>query len=200
MAPPRPVISKPWDVSYWAEKLRQESFELDSEALRPYFPLPRVLEGLFASRSRLFGITIEAADGEAPVWHSDVRFFRVLDDRQRSGPRRLLSRSLLAAPADKRGGAWMDECLVAHRRAPTAHRCCRWPTWSATRRPPVGETPSLMTFEEVETLFHEFGHGLQHMLTTVERPQAAGINGRGVGCGGAAEPVHGELVLRPRRR
>ena len=171
---------QPWDVSFWAEKLRQESFELDSEALRPYFPLPQVLEGLFALCSRLFGITIEAADGEAPVWHSDVRYFRILEGAQAgSGAGNPLAAFYLdpySRPGSKRGGAWMDECLVRSRRPdgtavlPVAYLICN-------QSPPVGETPSLMTFEEVETLFHEFGHGLQHMLTTVERPQAAGING-----------------------
>ena len=171
---------QPWDVSFWAEKLRQESFELDSEALRPYFPLPQVLEGLFALCSRLFGITIEAADGEAPVWHSDVRYFRILEGAQAgSGAGTPLAAFYLdpySRPGSKRGGAWMDECLVRSRRPdgtavlPVAYLICN-------QSPPVGDTPSLMTFEEVETLFHEFGHGLQHMLTTVERPQAAGING-----------------------
>jgi len=171
---------QPWDVSFWAEKLRLESFELDSEALRPYFPLPQVLEGLFALCSRLFGITIEAADGEAPVWHSDVRYFRILEGAQAgSGAGTPLAAFYLdpySRPGSKRGGAWMDECLVRSRRPdgtavlPVAYLICN-------QSPPVGDTPSLMTFEEVETLFHEFGHGLQHMLTTVERPQAAGING-----------------------
>jgi oligopeptidase A len=171
---------QPWDVSFWAEKLRQESFELDSEALRPYFPLPQVLEGLFALCSRLFGITIEAVDGEAPVWHSDVRYFRILEGAQAgSGAGTPLAAFYLdpySRPGSKRGGAWMDECLVRSRRPdgtavlPVAYLICN-------QSPPVGDTPSLMTFEEVETLFHEFGHGLQHMLTTVERPQAAGING-----------------------
>jgi oligopeptidase A len=171
---------QPWDVSFWAEKLRQESFELDSEALRSYFPLPQVLEGLFALCSRLFGITIEAADGEAPVWHSDVRYFRILEGAQaESGADTPLAAFYLdsySRPGSKRGGAWMDECLVRSRRPdgtavlPVAYLICN-------QSPPVGDTPSLMTFEEVETLFHEFGHGLQHMLTTVERPQAAGING-----------------------
>ena len=171
---------KPWDVSYWAEVLRQESFELDSEALRPYFPLPRVLEGLFSLCGRLFDIRIEAADGEAPVWHPDVRFFRVLEG---AGAGARTGKAIAAfyldpysRPDSKRGGAWMDECLVRSVQAdgtpvlPVAYLICN-------QSPPVGETLSLMTFEEVETLFHEFGHGLQHMLTTVERPQVAGING-----------------------
>ena len=164
---------QPWDVSFWAEKLRQESFELDSEALRPYFPLPRVLEGLFGLCERLFGITIAAADDEAPLWHPDVRFFRILDNGQ---PLAGFYLDPYSRPGSKRGGAWMDECLVRSRSAdgtavlPVAYLICN-------QSPPVGDTPSLMTFEEVETLFHEFGHGLQHMLTTVDRPQAAGING-----------------------
>ena len=164
---------KPWDVSFWAEQLRQESFELDSEALRPYFPLPSVLNGLFELCERLFGITIQPADGEAPVWHPDVRFFRILDKGQHLAGFYL---DPYSRPGSKRGGAWMDECLVRSKSAdgtpvlPVAYLICN-------QSPPVGDTPSLMTFEEVETLFHEFGHGLQHMLTTVERPQAAGING-----------------------
>ena len=165
---------QPWDVTFWAEVLRQESFELDSEALRPYFPLPRVLEGLFALCNRLFGIRIEAADGEAPVWHPDVRYFRIQEATGEAIAAFYLDP--YSRPGSKRGGAWMDECLVRSRRPdgtpvlPVAYLICN-------QSPPVGDTPSLMTFEEVETLFHEFGHGLQHMLTTVERPQAAGING-----------------------
>ena len=187
---------QPWDVSFWAEVLRQESFSLDSEALRPYFPLPAVLEGLFALCGRLFGIRIEAADGQAPIWHPDVRFFRVLEasggaasaadqDPQPGAPQAPSAGTgqPLAAfyldpysrPGSKRGGAWMDECLVRSLGPdgtpvlPVAYLICN-------QSPPVGDSPSLMTFEEVETLFHEFGHGLQHMLTTVDRPQAAGIN------------------------
>ncbi len=165
---------QPWDVSFWAERCRRELFDLDSEALRPWFPLPRVLEGLFALCDRLFGIEISAADGEAPVWHPDVRFFRVYD----RGTGQAIAAFYLdpySRPGSKRGGAWMDECLVRSLAAdgtpvlPVAYLICN-------QSPPVGETPSLMTFQEVETLFHEFGHGLHHMLTTVERPQAAGIN------------------------
>jgi oligopeptidase A len=165
---------QPWDVSYWAEVQRQQSFELDSEALRPWFPLPQVLDGLFALCDRLFGITINAADGEAPLWHPDVRFFRV-NDRDSGEALAAFYLDPYSRPGSKRGGAWMDECLVRSRRPdgtqvlPVAYLICN-------QSPPVGATPSLMTFTEVETLFHEFGHGLHHMLTTVERPQAAGIN------------------------
>jgi oligopeptidase A len=165
---------QPWDVSYWAEVRRREAFDLDSEALRPWFPLPQVLEGLFGLCDRLFGIRIEAADAEAPLWHADVRFFRV-HDRASNEPLAAFYLDPYSRPGSKRGGAWMDECLGRSRRPdgsavlPVAYLICN-------QSPPVGDTPSLMTFQEVETLFHEFGHGLQHMLTTVERPQAAGIN------------------------
>lgn len=166
---------KPWDVAYWAEKLRQESFALDSEALRPWFPLEQVLQGLFGLCQRLFDIRIVATTaGEAPTWHPDVRYFRVLDGAS-GAPLAAFYLDPFSRPGSKRGGAWMDECLGrSTNRAgepvlPVAYLICN-------QSPPVGDTPSLMTFEEVETLFHEFGHGLQHMLTTVERPQAAGIN------------------------
>ena len=165
---------KPWDVSYWAEVLRQESFDLDSEALRPWFSLEQVLQGLFDLCQRLFDIRIVAADGEAPIWHGDVRFFRVIE-ASNGEPLAGFYLDPYSRPGSKRGGAWMDECLGRSRSAagepvlPVAYLICN-------QSPPVGDTPSLMTFDEVETLFHEFGHGLQHMLTTVERPQAAGIN------------------------
>jgi oligopeptidase A len=166
---------QPWDVSHWAEVLRQESFDLDAEALRPWFPLDQVLQGLFGLCQRLFDIRIVSSDaGQAPLWHPDVRHFRVLDGASGSD----LAAFYLdpfSRPGSKRGGAWMDECLGRSRNRdgetvlPVAYLVCN-------QSPPVGDTPSLMTFEEVETLFHEFGHGLQHMLSTVDRPQAAGIN------------------------
>jgi oligopeptidase A len=165
---------QPWDVSFWAEVRRKELFALDREALRPWFPLPQVLDGLFGLCDRLFAIQIEAADGQAPVWHPDVRFFRV-KDRETGQPLAAFYLDPYSRPESKRGGAWMDECLVRQVKAdgtpvlPVAYLVCN-------QSPPVGDTPSLMTFQEVETLFHEFGHGLHHMLTTVERPQAAGIN------------------------
>ena len=172
---PEAADLRPWDVSYWAEKLRQQSFDLDSEALRPWFPLEGVLQGLFGLCQRLFDIRIVPTEpGDAPTWHSDVRYFRVLDGA--SGvPLAAFYLDPYSRPGSKRGGAWMDECLGRSTTAagepvlPVAYLICN-------QSPPVGETPSLMTFDEVETLFHEFGHGLQHMLTTVERPQAAGIN------------------------
>jgi oligopeptidase A len=157
-----------WDVGFWAERLREERYAYTDEQVRPYFALPRVLDGLFAVAGRAFAVQVRPADGEVPVWHPDVRFFRIAD---RDG--RDLAAFYLdpySRPADKRGGAWMDVCLDRNgARNPIAYLVCN-------QTPPVGDTPSLMTFREVETLFHEFGHGLQHMLTAVGHPLAAGIN------------------------
>ena len=158
---------KNWDVPFWAERLRERRYAYSDEALRPYFPLPRVLDGLFALAERLFGVRVRAADGEAPVWHPDVRYFRIEDPT--GAPRASFYLDPYSRPAEKRGGAWMDECVGrAPGRLAIAYLICN-------QVPPVGDRPSCMTFDEVHTLFHEFGHGLQHMLTTVERPLAAGI-------------------------
>lgn len=158
-----------WDVPYWSERMREKQYQYQEEELRPYFPLPSVLDGMFGLANRLFGVTIEAADGQAQVWNADVRFFNIKDT---ASGEHIASFYLdpYSRPADKRGGAWMDVCLgkskVLHR-IPVAYLTCNG-------SPPVGAQPSLMTFREVETLFHEFGHGLQHMLTTVEHADAAG--------------------------
>ncbi len=162
-----------WDLAFWSERLRENLYDYSDDEIRPYFPLPRVLEGLFSLTERLFGVRIEAADGEAPLWHCDVRYFRVLDQAGE-----VLAHFYLdpySRPETKRGGAWMDECLNRRRDAsglqlPVVHLCCNG-------TPPVGDAPSLMSFSEVETLFHEFGHGLQGMLTEVDCPDVAGIHG-----------------------
>ncbi|MGF1601385.1 MAG: M3 family metallopeptidase [Thermosynechococcaceae cyanobacterium] len=162
---------KHWDIGFWSERQREAKFELTDEQLRPYFPLPQVLEGLFALVYRLFGVTVTAADGEAPVWHSDVRYFQVAKEGDAIAHFYL---DPYSRPAEKRGGAWMDDCLGRVKRGgktqlPVAYLTCN-------QTPPVDGYPSLMTFREVETLFHEFGHGLQHMLTQVDYAGAAGIN------------------------
>jgi oligopeptidase A len=162
-----------WDIAFWAERLREERYAYSDEELRPYFSLPRVLEGLFATAKRLFEVDIRPADGEVPVWDPSVRFFRVTD----AGGKELAAFYLdpYSRPENKRGGAWMDGALSRKRRSdktvrlPVAYLVCNM-------TPPVGDKPALMTFREVETLFHEFGHGLQHMLTTVDHVGAAGIN------------------------
>lgn len=137
-----------------------------------------MLDGLFALTSRLFGVTIEAADGQQEVWNKDVRFFNVRNEKSEVIASFYLDP--FSRPKEKNGGAWMNVCVDRSRllgpheakgvRNPVAYLICN-------QSPPVGDTPSLMTFREVETLFHEFGHGLQHMLTKVEYGAVAGING-----------------------
>ncbi len=168
---------KQWDVPYWTERMRESEFDLNDEALRPYFPLPRVLEGLFSLAERLFGITISAADGQAPLWHPDVRYFHV-GDADSGDTLAHFYLDPFSRPAEKRGGAWMDECIVRAKVASEGAQTVRLPVayLVCNQSPPVDGKPSLMTFREVETLFHEFGHGLQHMLTRVDYPGAAGIN------------------------
>jgi oligopeptidase A len=164
-----------WDVAFFSERLRESRYAYSEEDLRPFFPLPVVLEGLFALAGRLFGIRVEAADGEAPVWHPDVRFFALLDA---SGDR--IAHFYLdpySRPGEKNGGAWMDECVGRSRLLAGPGQACRLPVAHVVcnQQPPVEGRPSLMSFAEVQTLFHEFGHALQHMLTTVEFGLASGI-------------------------
>jgi oligopeptidase A len=144
---------------------------LSEEALRPYFPLPRVLVGLFAVAEKLYGVSISERSG-VDVYHPDVRFYDIFnaDGSRRGG----FFVDLYARPK-KRGGAWMDECVGRKRlrdsaALPVAYLVCNF-------MPPVGGRPSLLTHSEVVTLFHEFGHGLHHMLTRVDYPSIAGING-----------------------
>ncbi|MEO1999873.1 MAG: M3 family metallopeptidase [Planctomycetaceae bacterium] len=162
-----------WDLPFWSERLRERRYDYTDEEIRPYFSLDRVLQGMFDLVTHMFGVTVTSADGEAPIWHADVRFFHVHDE---DGDH--LSSFYLdpfSRPENKRGGAWMNDCLgrradATELQRPVAHLVCNG-------TPPVGDKPSLMTFREVETLFHEFGHGLQHLLTRVDYPDAAGING-----------------------
>ncbi|MBW4683546.1 MAG: M3 family metallopeptidase [Komarekiella atlantica HA4396-MV6] len=167
---------KHWDLSFWAERQREEKFAFTAEELRPYFPLPQVLDGLFGLVKRLFGVTVTPADGQAPVWHEDVRYFQIADET--GSPIAYFYLDPYSRPAEKRGGAWMDVCInratitangVTSVRLPVTYLVCN-------QTPPVDGKPSLMTFYEVETLFHEFGHGLHHMLTKVNYAGAAGIN------------------------
>ncbi|MEO0928912.1 MAG: M3 family metallopeptidase, partial [Cyanobacteria bacterium J06643_13] len=167
---------KNWDTSFWAEKQREAKFDFKEEELRPYFSLPRVLDGLFGLANRIFGVTITAADGQAPVWQEDVRYFQIKDETGEAIAFFFLDP--YSRPAEKRGGAWMNDCVgrakmtvegKTETRLPVAYLTCN-------QTPPVDGKPSLMTFGEVTTLFHEFGHGLQHMLTTIDYPGAAGIN------------------------
>ena len=160
-----------WDIAYYSEKLRQAKHAISQEELRPYFPAPTVLSGMFRVVNRLYGLEITPVDG-VDTWHPDVMFFQVNDAE--GEPRGSFYLDLYARP-HKRGGAWMDECRVRTRSArgvqmPVAYLSCNF-------TPPVGERPSLLTHNEVTTLFHEFGHGLHHMLTRVDYPSISGING-----------------------
>ncbi len=165
-----------WDMAYWSERLREAKFDFNAEELRPYFPLEQVLSGLFNLAHKLFGITITAADGQAPIWNPDVRYFQVANEQHQ--PIAYFYLDAYSRPAEKRGGAWMADCISRAKitddhgstiRLPVAYLTCN-------QTPPVDGKPSLMTFGEVETLFHEFGHGLQHMLTTVDFVGASGIS------------------------
>jgi oligopeptidase A len=167
---------KHWDMAYWSERLREAKFDFNAEELRPYFPLEQVLSGLFNLAHKLFGITITAADGQAPIWHPDVRYFQVANEQQQ--PIAYFYLDAYSRPAEKRGGAWMADCISRAKITDEAGSTIRLPVAYLTcnQTPPVDGKPSLMTFGEVETLFHEFGHGLQHMLTTVDFVGASGIS------------------------
>jgi oligopeptidase A len=162
---------KAWDIAFYSERLRQERFQLAEEELRPYFPLPRVLEGLFAVAARLFDVRIVPGEAQE-IWHPSVALYEVRD----AGGRQIGSFFTdLFARANKRGGAWMDVCANRARiegleQQPIAHLVCNF-------TPPVGDAPSLLTHNDVVTLFHEFGHTLHHLLTEVDYPSLAGING-----------------------
>jgi oligopeptidase A len=160
-----------WDVPFHTERLQRERYAVSQEELRPYFPLPRVLSGLFELAERLFAVSIRERAG-APVWHPDVRFFEI-----ESADGRPLGSFYLDAYArpHKRSGAWMDECVGRKRLGalttlPVAFLVCNV-------LPPAQGRPALLTHDDVVTLFHEFGHGLHQLLTRVDYPSLAGING-----------------------
>ncbi|KAL1812383.1 hypothetical protein ACET3Z_022448 [Daucus carota] len=166
-----------WDTTFWSERLRESKYEINEEQLRPYFSFPKVMDGLFNLAKTLFGVAIEAADGLAPVWNNDVKFYCVKDSS--GSPIAYFYFDPYSRPSEKRGGAWMDEVVARSRvmsrdgapaRLPVAHMVCN-------QMPPVGDKPSLMTFEEVETVFHEFGHALQHLLTKEDEGLVAGVRG-----------------------
>jgi oligopeptidase A len=164
---------KHWDVSYWAKRLEEDKFGYTDDELRPYFSLEKVLNGMFAVTHRLFGVTIEPADGEARTWNPDVRFFKVFDSSKKHIASFFLD--AYSRPENKRGGAWMN--TVVGRRVSAQLERIPVATLTCNFTPPVGEKPSLLSFDEVTTMFHEFGHGLQHMLTGIGYPDVAGISG-----------------------
>ena len=160
-----------WDLTYYGERLQERRFKVSQEALRPYFPLPKVLKGLFALVQRLYGIGVRERQ-EVSVWHPSVRYYDLLD-----ADGAVVAGFFLDpySRSEKRSGAWMDECIIAKNlpsgtALPVAQLVCNFTA-------PIGAAPSLLTHDEVTTLFHEFGHGLHHMLTRVAYPSIAGING-----------------------
>ena len=160
-----------WDVSYAAEKLREKKYALSEEELKPYFALDAVIDGLFAITQRVFGVSLRRREG-VDVWHADVRYYDLVDAEGQVFAGAYVD---LYARSGKRGGAWMDVCVNRFCRdgalqQPVAFLTCNF-------APPTATTPSLLTHDDVLTLFHEFGHGLHHLLTEVDLPGVGGING-----------------------
>ncbi|MCP5505072.1 MAG: M3 family metallopeptidase [Chlamydiales bacterium] len=163
----------PWDYSYWSERLMEERYHLSEEEIKPYFQLPKVLRGLFDLCHKLFGVTIVKPEIQPPIWDPHVTYYLIYDE---SGDQ--LSSFYLdpfSRPHSKRGGAWTDTCLNrtivdGELQLPIAYIVCN-------STPPIGDAPPLLTFRELETLFHEFGHALQHMLTKINIGSVSGTNG-----------------------
>ena len=164
-------IVEAWDVSFYAEKLKEEKFNVSEEALKPYFPANTVLKGMFEVVHRLFDIDVRESQG-VETWHEDVKTYDVVRDES------VIARFYLDlyARENKQGGAWMDDCRARRITAdgglqlPVAYLTCNFSG-------PVGHVPALLTHDEVVTLFHEFGHGLHHMMTRVQCASVSGING-----------------------
>ncbi|UZJ43808.1 oligopeptidase A [Marinimicrobium sp. C6131] len=159
-----------WDLAYYSEKLRQADYALSQEDLRPYFPAERVISGLFEVVKRLYDIDIVPV-ASFDSWHPDVRFYQIYKDGEHIAGFYFD----IFARENKRGGAWMADCRVRRQTDRGVQRPVAFLTCNFT--PPVGETPSLLTHDEVTTLFHEFGHGLHHMLTQIDVAAVSGING-----------------------
>ncbi len=163
---------QPWDVAYYSEKLRQQKYNISQEALRPWFPENQVLKGLFEITHRLFGVGFNERD-DVDKWHQDVKFFEIYNEENTHIGSFYLD---LYARSHKRGGAWMDSCRdrMLHSddrlQLPVAYLTCNF-------NAPIEDKPALFTHDEVVTLFHEFGHGLHHLLTKINEVQVSGING-----------------------
>ncbi len=161
-----------WDMAYYGEKLKQHTYAISDEELRPYFPEDKAVAGLFEVVSRLYGLTI-TEQTDVDVWHKDVKFYNISD---RNGEHRGGFYFDLYARQNKRGGAWMADCLDRRIKAsgelqdPVAFLTCNF-------NKPVGDKPALFTHDELVTLFHEFGHGLHHMLTKIDISAVSGISG-----------------------
>ncbi|MBA6265052.1 oligopeptidase A [Colwellia sp. Bg11-12] len=161
-----------WDLPYYSEKLKQSRYAISDEECRPYFPENKVVSGLFEVVKRLFGLQINEI-ANIDTWHKDVKFFEVFDSNNNLRGRFYLD---LYARAHKRGGAWMDDCKSRRElingdiQYPVAYLTCNF-------NKPIGNKPALFTHDEVVTLFHEFGHGIHHMLTQINTSGVSGIDG-----------------------
>ncbi|UOA09251.1 oligopeptidase A [Methylobacter sp. S3L5C] len=160
-----------WDIGYYSEKMRQHFYQLSQEEVKAFFPITRVLLGLFAVVEKLYDLNITEID-DFDSWHPDVRFFQIHDDTDELRGRFYVD---LYARAKKRGGAWMDDCVGRKKTGDTTQTPVAFLTCNFT--PPTSDTPALLTHDDVITLFHEFGHGLHHMLTKVDHLGVSGING-----------------------
>ena len=161
-----------WDITYYAEKLQQQKYNFSQEDLKPYFPETRVIPGMFEVVKRLYGLEIQQVEG-VESWHPDVRFYEIKNEVGELRGQFYLD---LYARSKKRGGAWMDECISRMRKSdgslqtPVAYLTCNFSS-------PIGNEPAQFTHDEVITLFHEFGHGLHHMLTQIDYSGVSGISG-----------------------
>lgn len=160
---------QPWDTTYYSEKLKFQQFNLSQEALKPYFPTPRVIQGLFQIVSRIYGIKV--VERKAPVWHKDAHYYELEDSGNVVGGFYFD----LYARSGKRGGAWMSGFRSRMQTQDGLQKPICYMVGNFT--PPVGEQPALLTHDEVITLFHEFGHGLHHLLTEVDHISVAGTHG-----------------------
>lgn len=163
---------EPWDYAYYSEKLKINRYDISEQDLKPYFSDKGVINGLFQIVKNLYNIKIEKIDKGVELWDPSVHFYQIKD-----GDDQIIGQFYLDlyARENKRGGAWMDECINRYSidgqiQIPVAYLTCNL-------TPPVGDDPALFTHDEVITLFHEFGHGLHHMLTKIDVPEVAGING-----------------------
>lgn len=159
-----------WDYGYFSERLKEKTFDIDQEALRPWFPLPKVLQGLFAITGGLFDFTVSEIT-DVDLWHEEASFWQINRAGQAVGYFYLD----LYARENKRGGAWMDVCRSRWREDDSLHLPVAYLTCNFSR--PVGDQPALLTHDEVVTLFHEFGHGLHHMMTAQDTLAVSGIAG-----------------------
>ncbi len=165
-------VLESWDVAYVSEKLKEQRYNISDEELKPYFAVDNVLAGLFQLTEKLYGVKIAENNDDIDTWHPDVKFYQI---HNKQGELQAAFYLDLYARKNKRGGAWMDDYCPRFKfngklQIPVAYMTCN-------STPPVGDEPALFTHDEVITLFHEFGHGLHHMLTKVEYFDVSGING-----------------------